>query len=146
MDDSMEEEVEFLEEKPSISHLPPHSKEKYMAEYNRFCDWVKDKNKDVPITENLVFAYFAELSTTLKPPSLWSRYSILKSTIQLHDNVDISEFKKLRAFLKKRAEGYIPKRAKTLTEDDVERFLKSASDEEYLVMKVYMALYIGDKI
>ena len=46
-------------------------------------------------------------STILKSAeSLWPEYSMLKTTISVEENIDISRFLKLKAFLKHKNDGY----------------------------------------
>lgn len=45
--------------------------------------------------EEVYLAYFAELSKKLKPFTIWSRYSTLKTMIQMKRNVDISKYYKV---------------------------------------------------
>lgn len=44
------------------------------------------------------------------------------------------------ALLKKLIVGYKPNKSKTFETDDVLRFLREASDDEYLLMKVFFLL------
>lgn len=66
---------------------------------------------------------------------LWSKYSMVKSMLLLHENVDISRFFKVTTFLRKQSVVYEPKKATILTRDDVNRFLKEAPDEQYLLAR-----------
>lgn len=61
---------------------------------------------------------------------------MVKAMLQFHENVDISGFSKLRAFLKKQSVGYQPKQAKALTREDLVKFVKEAPDQQYLLAKV----------
>lgn len=56
----------------------------------------------------------------MKPSSLWRTYLILKATIQIKQNINNSNYKKLVAFLKKKIlkRGYEPKESKAFSEDD----------------------------
>jgi hypothetical protein len=51
---------------------------------------MRKKNVDV-ITEEVILTYFNGLMGKLAPPSLWSTYSMLKSTLFVHEKVDISK-------------------------------------------------------
>ncbi|KAL4706843.1 hypothetical protein ACJJTC_010077 [Scirpophaga incertulas] len=88
-----------------------------------------------------MMAYFSELSAKLKPSTLWLRFSMIKSMLNIRNNVDISQYPKLNAFLKQQSDGFISKKSKILTSNDVERFLKEAPDYCYLATKV--ALIFG---
>ncbi|KAH0813878.1 hypothetical protein GEV33_008913 [Tenebrio molitor] len=92
-------------------------------------------------SENILMTYFGELSKKKKPTSLWTQYSMLRSTLSVHHDVDISKYLRLKALLKRKSLGYKPKRSKTLTSLEINRFLNEAPDEKYLFTKV--ALVIG---
>ncbi|KAG4075855.1 hypothetical protein HA402_003681 [Bradysia odoriphaga] len=68
-------------------------------------------------------------------------YSMLKKTLRVKDNIDISTFNNLRELLKRKEDDYFAKKSKILTLEDIYRFIKQAPDEIYLVTKV--ALIIG---
>lgn len=118
------------------SLLPKTSKEKYELAYKKFMDWRKNKNIICSFSENVLLVYFEELSKTLKSSTLWSQYSMLRSTLSVKNNINISKYEKLKAFLKRKSENYAPKQSKTFTCEEVQQFLECASDEKYLLAKV----------
>lgn len=65
--------------------LPAKSRERYEAVYRKFMDW-RAKNKVQSFSENVLMAYFDELSNEMKPSSLWAIYSMLRSTIKVTIN------------------------------------------------------------
>jgi len=77
----------------------------------------------------------------MKASTLWSIYSMVKSMLQVNENVDISKYRKLQAYLKRKNDGYEAKKSNILTMDEVVRFLSEAPDDNFLLMKV--ALIIG---
>ncbi|KAJ8914615.1 hypothetical protein NQ315_015352 [Exocentrus adspersus] len=80
---------------------------------NFFKNWCNKKG--VNTDEKSLLAYFVIRNEKLKAPgSLWAEYSMLKSTIFLHESIDISKFSMLIAFLKKKNVGYQPKKASVL--------------------------------
>jgi hypothetical protein len=70
--------------------LPAKSKERYLKVLEKFRDGMRKKNVDV-ITEKVILTYFNGLMGKLAPPSLWSTYSMLKSTLIVYEKVDISK-------------------------------------------------------
>lgn len=66
---------------------------------------------------------------------------MLKATLLINEAIDISIFKKVLAFLKRRNDDYVPKKSKILTWQNVEEFLKNAPDDKFLLIKV--ALLFG---
>lgn len=63
---------------------------------------------------------------------------MLKSTIQINEDKDISQFKKLLAFLKRQNDTYEPKKSKILSMENVQDFLENAPESNYLLMKVVL--------
>ena len=69
-----------------------------------------------------MLVYFADLAKTMKSSTLWSQYSMVKTSSNIKNGIDIETFSKLRAFLKKQAEGYKSKKSRVLTNDQIEDF------------------------
>lgn len=115
--------------------LPSKSKHFYMKCYEEFMSW-KTKKGVKFISESLLLVYFQELSNTKKSSSLWSFYSMLRSTINIKNNIDISKYVKLKAFLKRKSEGHRPKKSKVFTAHNMETFLNNAPDDTFLDKKV----------
>ncbi|KAJ3661801.1 hypothetical protein Zmor_006183 [Zophobas morio] len=120
--------------------LPSKSKERYEKQFQIFEDWRRLKNV-TSLTEDVFLAYFAEKSSSYKASSLWSTYSMLKAVLLLKENLDISKFCKVTAYLKRKSTGYQPKKSKCLSRDQIDKFLLEAPDKEFLLMKV--ALIFG---
>lgn len=144
LNDSESEEDVFIGTPPEITQaaasataslLPEKSKSQYERAYKLFQDW-RQENQTNSFSENVLLAYFQNLSKKMKPSSLWAIYSMLRTTINLKNNVDISKYPKLCAFLKRKSDGYRPKKSKILTPQQIREFLSSAPDEEYLFTKV----------
>ncbi|CAD6212390.1 GSCOCG00011016001-RA-CDS, partial [Cotesia congregata] len=76
--------------------------------------WQRKKKTD-SFNENVLLVYFHELSKTLKPPTLWSRWSMLRTTINLRNGIDINNYHNLKVFIKNCAKGYHSKKARVLT-------------------------------
>ncbi|XP_031359091.1 uncharacterized protein LOC116182690 [Photinus pyralis] len=90
-----------------------------------------------------MLAYFEEKQQGFSPSSLWSLYSMLKATILVKKNIDISRFPKLIAFIKRQNDGYKPKKSKVLTREEMDRFLKDAPNDKYLLSKVVLTLGVA---
>lgn len=119
----------------SDDFLPDLSAKKYEKCYADFKTW-QNANDIRSIQEPVFMAYFGSLSETLKPNTLWSRYSMIKKVLIHRENVDISKYMQLISFLKKKAVGYKPHKAMYLSADKVEKFLSTAPDYDYLLKKV----------
>ncbi|KAJ8968473.1 hypothetical protein NQ317_009228 [Molorchus minor] len=78
-----------------------------------------------------------------KSSTLWAQYSMVKSCLIIYDNIDISKCPKLIAFLKRTGDGQQTKKSKILTKSEIDRFLSSADDKEFLMIKVGLILGIA---
>lgn len=122
--------------------LPVKSQNLYQKAYEHFIDWCE--NKEVQrYSENILLAYMSEMSAKYKSSSLWSYYSKLKSTLLINKNVDIGKFSKLLAFLRKKSDGYVPKKSKILSREQILKFVEEAPDHNYLVTKIAVLLGIA---
>lgn len=70
--------------------LPQKSRLIYEKEYTCFQRW-KMAKKINSLSETVLLAYFSEKAKKVKPSTLWSYYSMLKSTILVNENCDISK-------------------------------------------------------
>uniref|UniRef100_A0A6P7FZ84 Uncharacterized protein LOC114335748 n=1 Tax=Diabrotica virgifera virgifera TaxID=50390 RepID=A0A6P7FZ84_DIAVI len=66
---------------------------------------------------------------------------MLKSTLSLKSNIDISKYNKLIMFIKKKRTSYVPKKSKTLEKEQVQKFISDAPNDVFLMIKV--ALIFG---
>ncbi|KAJ8964693.1 hypothetical protein NQ317_001267, partial [Molorchus minor] len=96
--------------------LPTKSRSLYDIAYNRFKKWCAEKNVQV-YSENVLLAYFSENAKNYKSSTLWAQYSMVKT-----------------------GDGY---QAKILTKSEIDRFLSSANDKEFLMIKVGLILGIA---
>ncbi|XP_062702622.1 uncharacterized protein LOC134285581 [Aedes albopictus] len=117
--------------------LPEKSKTLYENSYKRFNDW-RTKNKIAAVDEKCMLAYFSQEMGSQKPSTSWTHYSMLKSTLNMHMGVDISGFRNLISFLKRKSDGFRPKKSKILTKEQIFKFLKDADDTIYLATKVVL--------
>lgn len=115
--------------------LPEKSKVKYEAQYKRFMVWC-EINKVTNYTENVLLAYFSSEKEKFKSSTLWSHYSMLRTTLLSSNNVDIKTYPKLISFLKRLNVGYRAKKSKILTRDQINKFILESPDDDYLLMKV----------
>ncbi|EFA12503.1 hypothetical protein TcasGA2_TC004165 [Tribolium castaneum] len=115
--------------------LPQKSRHKYECVYERFLKWRAEKNTTF-FSENIILSYFVMLAEKYSSSSLWSYYSMLKSTLVIRHDIHIENYKKLQAFLKRKSKTYKPKKSKTLSSENIKEFIEKAPDEKYLVTKV----------
>lgn len=118
-----------------LNLLPKKSQQRYEKQYKLFNDWKKSK-KTKHVSENVLLAYLSERSKVINAATLWSEFSMLKSTFKVKENVNFDNFHKVRAFLKQNSVNYQPKKSNILTQEQCIKFLKEAPDSEYLMMKV----------
>src|SRR5436190_9161851 len=110
MSDS-EEDPEELKTKDKLAIdklLPAKSKGEYEQVYEWFMNW-RGNNNVSSFSENVLIVYFEELSTILKPSTMWSHYSMIKASLNIRHNVDINKYLKLTALMKIKSDGYITK-------------------------------------
>lgn len=125
--------------------LPKKSSDRYLLVYNAFKKWREEhKNSLSKSHESNLIIYFTQLKEKLKPPTLWSIWSMLRTTLNTHENIDIKNFLNLRALVKNNAKGYKPKKAPVFKWEQIMRFLTEAPDNMYLAAKV--KFFFGDSI
>ncbi|KAF5298757.1 hypothetical protein FQR65_LT09626 [Abscondita terminalis] len=138
-----EEIIDIKEEvinEAAINLLPEKSRRLYEASYESFKKWCAE-NDVKNIDENTMLTYFDEKSKTFKSSTLWAQYSMIKSCMALHENIDVSQYKKLISFLKRNSDGYTAKKSKIFNREQVNSYLSKADDDVHLMRKV--ALIIG---
>jgi NAD-dependent DNA ligase len=101
---------------------PSVSRERYEKVFREFEAWCNRK-KVKQITEEVVLVYIGEKSKTCKPSTLWSHHSMLKATLKLNRDINISKYNKVNSFMKRTSTGYKPKKSRVFTKEDVSRFL-----------------------
>lgn len=121
------------------SLIPEKSSRQYESAYNDFMKWCGSK-KVKNVSENVILAYLEYKAKKLRPPTLWSIYSMLKKTLNVKQNIDIAKFSKLIPYLKNKNVGYRPKKSKVLTETQIKKFIEEAPDQSFLLLKVISAL------
>lgn len=82
--------------------LPPKSKVKYEKEYKNFKSW-QNSRQIRGTNEDIMLSYFHGIGNVQKASSLWTRYSMLKSTLKVNENIDIGRYvnKVFKKFRKK---------------------------------------------
>lgn len=131
----MSPELLELDASATESSLPDKSKGKYEAVYKNFVAW-QATQKTKSFSENVLLIYFNEQAKKYKSSTLWAFYSMLKSTLNIYHNVHIENYTKLLTFLKCKSVGHRPKKAKIFTPDEVNKFIKEAPDDSFLMTKV----------
>jgi len=144
-------EIREIAKNVSDNLIPDASRQRYEHTYKLFTDWQK-KMKTKSFSENTFLAYFSHLAESLASTTLWARYSMIKSMVKIKENIDISDYNQLKAFLKRKNVGHRSKQSKTFQAEEIERFLKDAPNETFLIHKVsdtfnhYCILYTGTLI
>lgn len=119
----------------SLSLLPAISKRLYEKTYAEFMSWC-DEKRVTRFSESVLLAYFSNIAERGLIASLWPKYSMLKSTLNLKDGIDISKFSKLIMFIKRQKVGYVPKKSKVLEKEHVHKFISDAPNNLFLMTKV----------
>lgn len=116
--------------------IPEKSFSKYETAYNKVKAWQKTENVII-LCEEVMLAYFEELSHKFAPTTLWSIYSMLKCTLNAFERNNIEKkFPNLIAFLSNNTVDYKLKKAMILSPENVNDFLKAAPDLKFLATKV----------
>lgn len=136
-DDDICTPPDILELATKVTHnlLPEKSRKLYEKEYNNFLAW-KIEKKTTSFSENVILVYLKDLSDKFKPSSMWAKYSMLKSTLSIYNNIDITKYSKVIAFLKRSSEGHKEKKSLTFTSGQIKIFLEDSPDILYLFEKV----------
>ena len=138
-EEGLPSDVELAAQSAIDTLIPAKSKQRYETEYKHFEEWMEVK-KIHDISEKVVLAYFAEQAGKLKPSSLWCRYSMLRTLVSIRKEIDISRYHQVVAFLKRKSEGYRPKKSCIFCKEEIHQFLKEMNDKDFLLMKVNWSL------
>ena len=115
--------------------LPKKSKATYEKAFKRFENWCCKKNVK-EVSEKVMLAYLNTELKDLKASTVWSNFSMIKSYLQTHRNINISNYQHVLSYLKRKMENYQAKKSKILERNEIYRFLKEANNDRYLVTKV----------
>lgn len=77
---------------------------RYEGEYAVFVNWFKT-NKVGSYSENVLLVYFTGIAKSKKSSTMWSIYSMLRTTFSVKHNVAISKYRKMVAISKKQSVG-----------------------------------------
>lgn len=135
-------EIEVAAENAVRNLLPTKSRLLYEKAYNEFLKWCEEKQVK-EYSEKVLLAYFSEKSSTYKPSTLWSHYSMIRTSLSINKNININTFPKLIAFLKRTTDGFKPKKSKVLSRENIIKFIREAPDKDYLMIKVEINLLLN---
>ncbi|XP_039280998.1 uncharacterized protein LOC120350644 [Nilaparvata lugens] len=123
--------------------LPTKSRKRYDDAYEKFVQWLNEE-KIVPteVCDEILLVYLSNLSKVCKASTVWSKFSMIKSCLNVKHNIDPKSFTRCTTFLKKFNVNYEPKKSNVLTGNEVVKFMKEAPDSEWLLTKAIMALGI----
>lgn len=135
--DTEDEETtsEVMHAATELNELPQRSRGRYECAYAQFMNWRQENNVN-SFSEDVLLRYFEELAKKVAPSTLWTQYSMLRSTMDFNNNIDLTQYVKLKAFLKSKSLGYKPRKSKVLSPLEIKRFLNEAPDDTYLLHKV----------
>lgn len=80
--------------------------------------------------ENVIITYFAKLSTTCRPSSIWAFDSMIRTMKSIKMNIDISKCTKLVALLKRKIWRISVKKSRVLTTTDITGFLVETDERK----------------
>lgn len=61
---------------------------------------------------------------------------MLRSTLNVNENINIADYNNLRAWLNWKGDGYTAKKSAVFKKEDILKFMRGAPDNEYLATKV----------
>lgn len=120
----------------TLNLLPEKSRSRYEKEYSIFIKWCKENKAGTSYSEDVLLSYFAQISKTKKSSTMWSIYSMLRTTLSVKHNTNISKYTGMIAFLKKQSVGYKAKKSEIFERIEINKFLLDAPDKDYLMFKV----------
>lgn len=145
--ENVRDAVKKLADTARESLLPTKSRCQYNRTYQEYRAWCSD-NKIEKTNEDSILAYFNSSLASYKSSSLWTKYSMLRSTIKLSEGIDISKYPSVIVYLKRKSEGYKAKKSLSLLKENVDKFISEADEKEHLLNKVIFLVHFvnGNKI
>lgn len=123
--------------------LPQKSVDRYILVFDTYIKWkTEHKNSLSNSEESKLIVYFKDLIKRLKPTTVWSIWSMLKTTFNSRENIDISKFQNLKSIVRKNSKGYKPKKSLIFSWQDITRFINEAPNFVYLASKVSIQIYL----
>lgn len=116
--------------------VPSTSRSSYEKAYKHFQKWAAEKDSSGVFVEEVFLAYFAEMSKQWAPTTMWARYSMIKTMLNVEKTLNIASYVRLTAFLKSKSKGYKPKKSEVMDRESVIKFIKEAPTDKYLMIKV----------
>lgn len=117
--------------------VPDKSRAQYDHTYQEYRKWCLKNNMEMT-TEDGILRYFTTEMATYKSSSLWTKYSMLRSTIKLFEGIDICTFPSIIPYLKSKGDGHRTTKSLTLSKDHVDKFLAEADNKKHLLNKVLL--------
>ena len=109
--DEVPPEIVEAAKEVTLNLLPDKLKRLYVSTYNNSKSWRATK-KTTLFVEEVFLANFKDISKTISPPTLWNRFSMLKTTIKTFDKIYISTYHQLIASIEKRNAKHLKKKSK----------------------------------
>lgn len=120
-------------------NLPKKSADRYLLVYETYKKWKIENSHLLSAQgneENNLLIYFHKMKEKFQPSTLWSVYSMLKTTLYSEENIQIKDFVHLNSLIKKNSKGYRPKQSLAFVWEHIIKFMNDAPDIAYLAMKV----------
>lgn len=112
--------------------IPEKSRDRYNKALKDFNEWTV-RQQCPTINEDVVLVYLKFKSETLAPNSLFSVFSMLNKCLP---SLNMGSFHNIKGFLQNKNRGYKPKKAKTFTVEEFDKFVNEADDFVFLLHKV----------
>lgn len=119
---------------------PKVSNDQYEKGFDKFWEWRTKRGVDENELPNedqiIVFIKNRQELYNYKPSSIKPMISMLKSQILKRFGFDISNYHKLKLYVKELSEGYETTKAEVFSEAEWAKFITEAPDREHLLHKV----------
>jgi hypothetical protein len=131
-------------------YLPSTSKERYQATYETFQEWRAENKLAGQVSPKEILAYFNQMLETGKwasPGTFWSKFSMLRTTLQAKEGIDIKSTimnTTIETWPKKIGGSHKTKQDNMFTKEQVRKFLNEAPDS-FIVHKLILlvGVYTG---
>lgn len=108
-----------------------------ISKINNFQDWKISEGYGGNNTEDMLVLYFDHLINIKKiaKSRLWPIWSHIRHQCEIHEGVDVKQFRKLKMLCRQEGHGEVRK-AEVFTKDQVFPFLSTTPDVQYFIHKV----------
>ena len=124
--------------------IPEKSRHMYEQAYRHYLEYCRERKitRGAHYAQENVFKYISALLEQYAPTTVRSRYSMLKTLIQVHDDIEL-KLPRVEKLLEIKEKKFDKKKSKVFTRTEIQTFMDTAPDGSFLTTKVatHIALY-----